>query len=156
MNYKSFILSKYKQFTGGRCVNGRGCSPAEDDVQAVVYAAAVLQISEFEVFRLAYQDWFGHPADNREMEACFHRYLGGVQTPVWVRAFVRRIRQLVEEGRLDLRAFGLEPPSPASKAQIVLGCVVLAGILAIVAFLIYSAFRVGSPVAVACQLPPCY
>jgi hypothetical protein len=137
-------------------VSKRKCSLEEDDVQAVVYAAAVLQVSEFEVFRLAYQDWFGHPAEKREMEAYFHRYLGGMQAPVWVRSFVRRIRTLVEEDRLDLRAFGLEPPSPASRARIMLGCVVLAGILTIVAFLIYSAFRVGSPLAAACQLPPCY
>ena len=133
-----------------------GCSSEEDDVQNVVYAAAVLQISEFDVFRLAYQEWFGRPAERREMEACFHRYLGATQAPVWVRAFVRRIRQLAEEGRLDLRAFGLEPPSPASKARIILGSTVLVGILMIVAFLIYSAFRVGSLVAVVCQLPPCY
>lgn len=131
-------------------------SSEEDDVQAVVYAATVLQISEFDVFRLAYWEWFGRPAENREMEACFHRYLAVTQAPVWVRAFARRIRQLVEEGRLDSRAFGLEPPSPASRVRIILGFTVLAGILMIVAFLIYSAFRVGSPLAVACQLPPCY
>lgn len=131
-------------------------SSEEDDVQAVVYTAAVLRISEFEVFRLAYQEWFGRPAENREMEVCFHRYLAATQAPVWVRSFVRRIRKLVEEGRLDLRAFGLEPPSPASKARIILGFTVLAGILMIVAFLIYSAFRAASPLVLACKLPPCY
>jgi hypothetical protein len=156
MNYKSFILSKYKQFTGGRCVSRPGCSSEEDDVQNVVYVASVLQVSEFDVFRLAYHEWFGHPAERREMEACFHRYLGAMQAPVWVRAFVRRIRQLAEEGRLDLRAFGLEPPSPASKARIILGFTVLAGILMFVAFLIYAAFRLEMPIGITCQLPPCY
>ncbi len=137
-------------------MSGRQGSSEEEDVQAVVYAAAVLQISEFEVFRLAYQEWFGHPAENREMEACFHRYMAATQVPPWVRSFVRRIRKLAEEGQLDLRAFGLVPPSPASKARIILGLNVSAGILMIVAFLIYSAFRVVSPLVIACKLPPCY
>lgn len=131
-------------------------SEEEDDVQSVVYAASVLQVSEFDVFRLAYWEWFGRPAESREMEAYFHRYLGKMQAPVWVRSFVRRIRKLVEEDQLDLRAFGLEPPSPASKARIVLGCVVLAGILMFVAFLIYAAFRLEMPIGITCRLPPCY
>ncbi len=137
-------------------MSGRGCSSEEDDVQAVVYAAAVLQISEFEVFRLAYREWFGRPAENREMETCFHRYLATTLAPAWVRSFVRRVRKLADEGCLDLSGFGLEAPSPASKARIILGVTLLAGILTIVAFLIYSAFRVGSSLTVACQLPPCY
>jgi hypothetical protein len=141
---------------GDGCVGKRGFSSEEDDVQAVVYAAATLQTSEFEVFRLAYREWFGRPAETRDMEACFHRYLATTRAPAWVRSFVRRIRKLADEGCLDLNMFGLESPSPASKAQIALGVSLLAGLLTIVAFLIYSAFRLGSPLSVVCQLPPCY
>lgn len=156
MNYKSFILSKEKQFAGDRYVSRPGCFPEEDDVQNVVYVAAVLQISEFDVFRLAYHEWFGQPAERREMEACFHRYLAATQAPVWVRSFVRRVRKLAEDDQLDLRAFGLEPPAPASKARIILGFTVLASILMLVGFLIYAAFRLEMPVGITCQLPPCY
>jgi HAMP domain-containing protein len=37
-----------------------------------------------------------------------------------------------------------------------LGFTVLAGILMLVAFLIYAAFRLEMPIGITCQLPPCY
>lgn len=126
------------------------------DVQDIVKTASVLHISEFEVFQLAYQNWFGHSAASHEIDAFFGHYMNTASAPIWVRAFTRRIRQLHGEGHLNLREFGIKSPKPATIYSAIRGVMALAFIIVIVVLLVYLAIRAEDALVAGCQLPPCY
>ena len=58
-------------------------SPVTNDVQTVVDTAAVLHVSEFDVFHLAYEKWFGQPAPNTEIDKEFNHYMKREIVPMW-------------------------------------------------------------------------
>jgi hypothetical protein len=68
------------------------------DVRAVLTTARTLHISEFEVFRLAYQKWYGQPAEITQLETFFVAYLFESATPHWVRHFTSQVMALKKEG----------------------------------------------------------
>ena len=61
------------------------------DGQRVVLAAEVLEISEFEIFERAYNDWYGQEAELRTLEHEFVQYLYFGSTPPWVRHYTRML-----------------------------------------------------------------
>jgi hypothetical protein len=126
------------------------------DVQDIVKTASILHISEFEVFQLAYQNWFGHSAASHEIDVSFGRYMDTALAPIWVRAFTRRIGQLHSEGCLNLRELGIKSPAPATPGSAIRGVMALAFITAIVVLLVYLANRAEEVLVTGCQLPPCY
>ncbi len=127
-----------------------------NDAREVVNAATLLRVSEFEVFRLAYREWFGRLATNKEIDVTFARYLGQSAVPVWVRNFTRKINQLNDEGHLDAREFGIQPPPPSSPQMVAVGSIALVAIVTIVTLLIYLAIQAEDLRALKCQFPPCY
>ncbi len=82
---------------------------APSDVQDVLRTAALLSISEFQVFHLAYVSWHGYEADEDTIEASFIPYMFKDHVPWWVRAFTRLVLRREQEGRLDPAEFGLLP-----------------------------------------------
>ncbi|OUD16257.1 hypothetical protein [Thioflexithrix psekupsensis] len=82
------------------------------DVRAVLTTARTLHISEFEVFRLAYQKWYGQHVDTAQLENFFVAYLFDSETPHWVRHFTSQVMALKQEGiaaqieldRLEIKA----------------------------------------------------
>jgi hypothetical protein len=116
----------------------------------------VLHVSELEVFRLAYRNWFGRPANDGEIDSCFSHYIDDSEVPMWVRDFTRRVRKLNEEGRLDVRRFGVEPAPPTSHWMAFLGGMAFAGMLMVLILLVYLAIKAQETVPAGCQLPPCY
>lgn len=128
----------------------------QGDAQEVANTASLLEVSEFEVFRLAYYRWFGRSAEPQEIDALFSRYLGKAAVPLWVRAFTRQIRQLQLDKRLDRRAFGLEPAPAPDYSSILHGALALIVMLIIVALLVYLSDPTDPSLALVCQLPPCY
>lgn len=128
----------------------------DGNAQAVAHTASLLQISEFEVFQLAYQRWFGRLADHREIDTSFSRYLIKAHVPLWVRAFTRQISQLQSENCLDGRAFGLQLAPPSSQRTALGGVMALLIMLIFVALLVYLADKTDPSLTAACRLPPCY
>jgi len=63
------------------------------DGERVVLSANLLDTSEFEIFRHAWQEWFGHPADKRTLESEFSSYLYLGSAPPWVRHYTRGLPQ---------------------------------------------------------------
>jgi len=63
------------------------------DGERIVLSANLLETSEFEIFRLAYRDWFGSDAQDPNLEAEFSHYLIQTQSPPWVRHYTRRLLQ---------------------------------------------------------------
>jgi hypothetical protein len=126
------------------------------DVQTVVDTASVLHVSEFDVFRLAYENWFGHPAANTEIDKEFTQYMNREIVPMWVRSFTRQVRKLSGEGSLNLRDFGIEPAPSATYWTAFLGGMAFAFIVMIVVLLVYFAAQGTEVITAGCRLPPCY
>ena len=79
------------------------------DTRDVLAASCLLQITEFRLFELAFERWFGRPAREGELEACFARYMFAFQAPFWVRQFCREVEVTDRRGVLDPRDFGVLP-----------------------------------------------
>ena len=59
------------------------------DGDRVVYAAKVLDVSEFELFERAYSDWYGREPETLTIEHEFVQYLYFGAAPPWVRHYAR-------------------------------------------------------------------
>ena len=79
------------------------------DTLEVLEASALLQITEFHLFELAYERWFGRPAREEELEGVFARYMFASVAPPWVRQFCRAVADSERRGHLDPLEFGVQP-----------------------------------------------
>ncbi len=79
------------------------------DLERVVRASMMLQLSEFRFFQLAYAQWYGQEIPENRLEHIFSEYMFDDIIPHWVRHFTRKILSLSDEGRLHPRAFNIEP-----------------------------------------------
>jgi hypothetical protein len=79
------------------------------DTLEVLAASSLLQITEFHLFELAYERWFGRQPRERELEACFARYMFASHAPFWVRQYCRDVSIVDSKGLLDPRDFGVLP-----------------------------------------------
>ena len=103
---------------------GNTSSPAPGDVQIVAKAARLLRIREFEIFRLAYQRWYGRRATDTYLEPVFANYLFREEAPCWVRHFTRSVIDASRQGQLDPTQFGLPPRTrPAAQPLATVGLV---------------------------------
>lgn len=124
------------------------CVPLCTDPHQVERLAATLQISEFELFSRAYQDWFGHPAANTLLEPVLMQYLYYDQIPCWVRHYCRQCPR----------------PSPrhADQSRPRYGSCYAIGFVIAVVVLFAVLINVLTPdphlsaVASKCYFPPCY
>lgn len=87
---------------------GQATIPAVEDAVLVSAAAGLASVSEFDLFRAAWQQWHGAAADEQSMEPIFARYLHERTAPGWVRHFARQVIGRVNEGTLDPAGLGLE------------------------------------------------
>lgn len=72
------------------------------DVEQVCYAAALLNVTEFRLFELAYDDWFGEAGSEGMLEVAYMSYVICGKTPIWVRNYARKTRQLGDEAGMYL------------------------------------------------------
>ena len=88
-------------------------TPTNDDAEQVYYIASVLNVSEFRLFELAYDDWFGEAGNERILEAVYMSYVVCGATPVWVRNYSRKTQQLCDEAGMYLpQTASLPAPYP--------------------------------------------
>ncbi len=64
------------------------------DIILVLNTANTFEIDEYEVFTLAYEAWYGRPADIREIEPEYARYMLNGVIPAWVRSYCRNFVSL--------------------------------------------------------------
>ena len=81
------------------------------DVDSVLSATAMLDITEWDFFNLAYDRWHGRPAAEDVMEPIFAAYMFDNVVPVWARHFARMVERRYRRGTLDRHALGVERPS---------------------------------------------
>ena len=127
------------------------------DVADVLEAAALLEVTEFELFRIAYRRWFGADIRDRELERFYLPYMFKSQVPPWVRQLTRSVIAEAEAEALDPRSYGVMP-RPLSMDMYNRGLRYFLWITVILGTLWTGAATVAElvPWYQSCYLPPCY
>ncbi len=81
----------------------------------LLQASAALEIKEYDLFELAYREWYGMKPLNHVIEAHFSNYMFQRQIPAWVRSFSRQVVELHEQDNLEPRQFGVYQPLPSKR-----------------------------------------
>jgi hypothetical protein len=127
------------------------------DVDSVLNATALLDVTEWDFFNLAYSRWHGVPAKEGAMEPIFAAYMFKDVVPVWARHFARLVERLYRRGVLDRQALGVDR-LPSSQQMVSRGVryavVVVSLLIALIVFAEFMAqiIRIGER----CLFPPCY
>ena len=127
------------------------------DVDAVLNATALLDVTEWDFFNLAYNRWYGEPVEADAMEPIFAAYMFKHVVPVWARHFARLVERLYRRGVLDRQALGVArlPHSQQMASRgMRYGILVVTVITALIVFAEFMAqiMRLGER----CLFPPCY
>ncbi len=81
----------------------------EQDTLDVLSASSILEITEFRLFELAYERWFGEPPPQEKLEPVYTLYMFRANAPFWVRQFCREVLSREKNGSLDPTEFGVFP-----------------------------------------------
>ena len=134
----------------------------EPDVVDVLEAAALLQVTEFELFRLTYRRWHGAAAADGDVsdeviERYYLPYMFHDRVPAFVRHLAREVVARADEDRLDPRDFGVMP-RPLSMDMYNRGLRYILWVVIIFGSLLTGAIVVVDPMPWyrSCYLPPCY
>jgi hypothetical protein len=127
------------------------------DVADVLEAAALLEVTEFELFRIAYSRWHGAAIGDDKLERHYLPYMFHGQVPAWVRQLAREVIASAESGGLDPGAYGLLP-KPLSMDMYNRGLRYFLWITVIFGTLLTGAATVAelAPWYQSCYFPPCY
>lgn len=80
----------------------------DDEEKLIGFISAILQISEYELFRIAYKDWFNQPIAEKRLETLFKDYLASGSIPYWVNDFVRKAHEKFKAGELNYKDYGIK------------------------------------------------
>jgi hypothetical protein len=127
-----------------------------EDVEQVLRTSAVLSISEFRVFDLAYASWYGREVDEETIEGHFMPYMFRDVVPPWVRSFTRKVLELERRGRLEPGELGIE--TPQAEAGDVSRGRFYAFVIAMSLIALYISANLAAPLLGIedCWFPPCY
>ncbi len=109
------------------------------DSDSVGRAAGMLQVSEFEIFELAYGLWFGKSASSEQTEDLFSGYMHRGLVPYWVRDMARKVIERCGGDKCDPEEFGVHTPEldpetkTIGKLYIAMVAVILIGFCFVVA-----------------------
>ncbi len=112
----------------------------DPDLWDLLQTSALLEIKEFDVFKLAYKEWFGHLPKPHVSEAHFANYMFNQQIPLWVRRYTRKVIDLHDRGALDPRELGVYQPLPSRKLKRI-GTIYTVLLLAVMLYLTFLAYR---------------
>jgi len=127
------------------------------DIDSVLNATALLDITEWDFFNLAYDRWHGEAAKDGIMEPIFAAYMFNDVVPLWARHFARLVERLYRRGALDRQALGVDR-LPSSSKMVTRGMRYTVMVTAIIAALIVFAQFAAQFIKLAerCMFPPCY
>lgn len=89
----------------------------DQDSRDVLSVSSILQITEFHLFELAYQRWFGEEASEQKVENYYTYYMFQHRAPFLVRQFCRDVTERDQHGDLNPAEFGVFPV-PASETMV--------------------------------------
>jgi hypothetical protein len=127
------------------------------DVDSVLNATALLDVTEWDFFNLAYNRWYGEPVEEGAMEAIFAAYMFKDVVPVWARHFARLVERLYRRGVLDRQALGVERLQGSKQMAsrgVRYSILIVTLLIALIVFVEFMAqiMRLGER----CVFPPCY
>ena len=127
------------------------------DIDSVLNATALLDITEWDFFNLAYDRWHGEPAKEGIMEAIFAAYMFKDVVPLWARHFARLVERLYRRGILDRHALGVDS-LPGSRQMVSRGVrYAVAIVVVLVALIVFAEFVAQiTLLGERCVFPPCY
>jgi len=127
------------------------------DISAVLAAAAMLDITEYELFQLAWIRWYGTSPKVAELEPHFVSYMFDQVVPTWGRHFARDVQADWSADELDKEALGV-PRLQGSKKMATRGARYAVFLVVVVATLIVLAQLAAQLLEIAerCVFPPCY
>lgn len=127
------------------------------DERSVLAAAALLDITEYDLFHLAYRRWHGRTANDSQIEPFFVAYMFERIVPLWVRHFSRLVERLSDRGELDANKLGVKI-LPRSRHMVSRGMrygVTIA--LVLVVLVVLAEFMAQFlDLGERCMFPPCY
>lgn len=128
-----------------------------EDVADVLEAAALLEVTEFEFFRIAYRRWFAVEIGDDGLERHYLPYMFKSRVPAWVRHLAREVIARAEAEALDPRDYGVMP-RPLTMDMYNRGLRYFLWIAVIVGTLMTGAATVAefAPWYQSCYFPPCY
>ena len=80
----------------------------DNEAKLIGFAASVLQISEYELFSIAYRSWFNHTITETGLDAVFKEYLATDEAPYWVNDFARKVHEKFKAGELNYKDYGIK------------------------------------------------
>ena len=80
----------------------------DNETKLIGFIAGLLQISEYEIFRIAHQRWFNHPISENRLDSLFKEYLATSDVPYWVNDFVRKAHEKFKAGELHCKDYGIK------------------------------------------------
>lgn len=110
------------------------------DAWDLLHTAALLEVTEFAVFELAYKDWYGRRPPPHVMESHFANYMFSNVIPVWVRRYARHVVELNEQGKLNPRELGVYKRLPSKRLSMI-GKAYAVVILVALLILTFMAYR---------------
>lgn len=127
------------------------------DVADVLEAVALLEVTEFEFFRIAYRRWYGCAVGDHELEPLYLPYMFKGQVPIWVRQLAREVIAKAETGSLDPKTYGVLPRQ-LSMDMYNRGLRYFLWITVILGTMLTGAATVAElmPWYQSCYFPPCY
>ena len=127
------------------------------DILSVLDAAAILDITEYELFRLAYERWYGEQVDENALEPFFVAYMFKDVVPLWVRYFSRLVHRRSQLGTLDAKELGVDSRlrTPQMVRRGTRFAVTLVTVLATLVVLAEAAAKLMN-IGERCMFPPCY
>ena len=79
----------------------------DNEAKLIGFAAGALQISEYEIFRIAYRNWYDRPITDTRLDLLFKDYLKYGDVPYWVNDFSRKIYEKFKAGELNYKDYGI-------------------------------------------------
>lgn len=128
----------------------------ETEDQCVLDASALLDVPEFELFRLAYRHWFGNDISETELESCFVAYMFERRVPFWVRYFAKEVLDKGREGTLDPVDFGVRPAAATIKGRQRGIRYLVVAVLVVFVLVLIAHFTARLIPGLDCFFPPCY
>jgi hypothetical protein len=83
-----------------------------DDGALVLDAAALLQVSAHDLFRIAWRKWHGGEIGDAQLERHYRPYMRDGRVPIWVHELARRITADAAADRLKPERYVVRPSPP--------------------------------------------
>ncbi len=115
----------------------------DDEAKLLGFIALVLQISEYELFRIAHQKWFDRPISEKRLDSLFKEYLATGEVPYWVNDFARKAHEKFLAGKLKYKDYGIKRRVCDRRSRIT-GWVITACLFIILSLYTYVLARYGS------------